>query len=412
MINEKQSRAGNAGQASLPLLYGHWSTAIACMATQGLGMGVFGIYGLFVLPLHRELGIDVASLNLGLALMMVLMGVMGPALGPILDKTSIKRIMMLGAVWAMLGFCLLSTAFNALTLILYYSFTVIGLGLYGPMTGNTLLVKSYTADRARALAIAALGVSIASMLLPPLVAYLLELYDWHVAMVVVGLISGICVFSALWLAVPDVPPHAGQTEEHEAPIDTSTAFLRRASFWIIGLVFAIIFSAAVLTTTSYIPHLQTLGYSVMDASLLLASGGAAGMVGKLSYIWIANHIRHKVVHLLLFILAMQIAGWLIFINNTEPLPLYAAQALLGFSAGISIPLQPLMISLYFDARIIGKINGFQAPLFLPFGFLLPYLGGRAYDLTGNYMQGFQVATALLVLSVVPVLFLYRIPQKA
>ena len=412
MTTEKQTNASYPGQTSQPLLYGHWSTAIACMVTQGLGMGIFGIYGLFVLPLNQEFGIDVASLNLGLALMMVFMGVLGPTLGPILDKTSIKRIMMLGAVWTMLGFCLLSTAFNTLTLVLYYSFTVIGLGLYGPMTGNTLLVKTYLADRARALAIAAIGVSIASMLLPPFVAYLLELYDWRFAMVAVGLICGICVFTALWLAVPKTPPHSGQTEEDEAPVDPSNAFLRRAPFWIIGIPFAIIFSAAILMTTSYIPHLQTIGYSVMDASLLLASGGIAGLVGKLSYIWIANRIRHRVVNLLLLILALQIIGWLLFVNNTEPFPLYAAQAMLGFSAGISIPLQPLMASLYFDARIIGKINGFQAPLFLPFAFLLPYLGGRAYDLTGSYMQGFHLATALLVLSIVPVLLLYRIPQRS
>jgi len=70
-----------------------------------------------------------------------------------------------------------------------------------------------------------------------------------------------------------------------------------------------------------------------------------------------------------------------------------------------------MISLYFDSRIIGKINGFQAPLFLPFGFLLPYLGGRAYDLSGSYMQGFHVAVALLIVSVLPVLWLFRVPQK-
>jgi len=98
--------------------------------------------------------------------------------------------------------------------------------------------------------------------LPPLIAYILEVYSWNFAMIVVGLICGISVFTALWLGVPNSPANAAEAAEHEAPPEDSFDFLRRSPFWIIGIVFAIIFSAAVLTTTSYTPHLQTMGYSL------------------------------------------------------------------------------------------------------------------------------------------------------
>ena len=47
-------------------------------------------------------------------------------------------------------------------------------------------------------------------------------------------------------------------------------------------------------------------------------------------------------------------------------------------------MHPYLNSRYFDAAVIGQVNGAQMPLFLPFGLVGAPLAGYAYDQSGNY----------------------------
>ena len=77
-----------------------------------------------------------------------------------------------------------------------------------------------------------------------------------------------------------------------------------------------------------------------------------------------------------------------------------AAFMLGIGGGSFLPMQPYLNSQYFDVSIIGRVNGAQMPLFLPFGLVGPPLAGYVFDQTGSYnwvLVGLAVALGLAAL---------------
>ena len=80
---------------------------------------------------------------------------------------------------------------------------------------------------------------------------------------------------------------------------------------------------------------------------------------------------------------------------------------MGFSGGAFLPMHPYLNSRYFEADIIGQVNGAQGPLFLPLGLVGAPLAGYVYDQTGSYNLVLMGLATLVLLAIVSVLALPR-----
>ncbi len=155
-----------------------WIPALTGMACFALGAGLIGVYGFFAEHLAKEFDVGLATINIGPAALLLVPGLVGPVVGKFVDRIPIRRIMLTGATIAMTSLYLAGTA-STLTLaaICFLGFAL-GLAMYGPVVVNGLLIKLYSGREARALAIAAMGISVATILLPPLVGVLLFHLEW------------------------------------------------------------------------------------------------------------------------------------------------------------------------------------------------------------------------------------------
>jgi MFS family permease len=86
----------------------------------------------------------------------------------------------------------------------------------------------------------------------------------------------------------------------------------------------------------------------------------------------------------------------------------ASLFLLGFGGGGMIPIHPYLNSRYFEASVIGQVNGAQMPLFLPFGLIGAPLAGYTYDQLGSYEPVMQALIGVLFLAAVLVVILPRV----
>ena len=86
--------------------------------------------------------------------------------------------------------------------------------------------------------------------------------------------------------------------------------------------------------------------------------------------------------------------------------------LLGFGGGGMIPIHPYLNSRYFEASVIGQVNGAQMPLFLPFGLIGAPLAGYTYDQMGSYVPVMQALIAVLCLAALLVVILPGAYAKA
>lgn len=382
-----------------------WLPAIAGMFCLGLGVGLMGIYGFFVEPLSQEFGVGVAILNIGPVALLLVPGILAPAIGKLADRLPMRQILLAGVGLAMLSLLAISAAPTLLLAALGFLCFSLGLTLYGPVVINGLLVKLYPGLEARALAIAAIGISVAVIIMPLLTGRLLAHLDWRQTLQ--GLAVGLLI--VLWLVILAGIP-GGMVRTATAGAGTASAALyRNPTFWLIGLCVALVLNVSVVLGVSYPPHFVSQGYTVADAGSFLAVSGMAGLVGKSFFAWLGDAARNHAKWLAALLLLTQIAGLGLLLAADGVREVIPALCLLGFGTGAFLPMHPYLNSRYFDADIISHVNGAQMPLFLPFGLVGAPLAGYVFDRTGSYDVVFIALALTLAMAT---LLVIRLPAPA
>jgi predicted MFS family arabinose efflux permease len=376
-----------------------WLPVVTGMLCMGLGVGLMAVYGFFVAPLSQEFGVGVAVLNIGPVALLLVPGILGAAIGKLADRLPIRRILLVGVSLSMLSLLAISQAPTLVLVALGFLSFSLGLTLYGPVVINGLMVKLYPGLEARALAVAAIGISLAAISLPLLVGSLLAHLDWREALL--SLAAGVLTVLLLAIMVGIPPGVVGTVPTSQD--STEATFYRNPAFWLIGLCVALGLNVAVVLGVSYPPYFVSQGYTVADAGRFLAISGLSGLAGKSCLAWLGDATRFYAKWLVAALLLLQIAGLGLLFTANDASGVIPAMSLLGFGIGAFVPLHPYLNSRYFDAAIISQVTGAQAPLFLPFGLVGAPLAGYAFDQTGSYDVVFLAlavtlgAAALLVI---------------
>ena len=357
-----------------------WLPALSGLTCLGLGPGLISIYGFFVEPLSREFNVGVAAINIGPVALLLVPGIVAPMVGRLVDRVAIRRLILFGATFAMFSLAAVSQAPSLLLAALGFLCFALGLTLYGPVVINGLMVKIYPGHEARALAIAAMGISVATAVLPPVVGLLLANVDWRWALL--SLSSSLLVL--LWLVVlSGIPADAGGVASASSG-QLGAAIYQRPVFWLIGFCVALGFNVAIILAICYPPHFISQGYSIAQAGWFVSAAGIAGLIGKGLFAWLADALRKHAKWVAAGVLLVQLCGMVLLVAADDATQVIPAICLLGLGGGAFLPTHPYLNSRYFDAAIIGRVNGAQMPLFLPFGLVGAPLAGYAFDQTGTY----------------------------
>ncbi|MGB1141632.1 MAG: MFS transporter, partial [Halioglobus sp.] len=246
-----------------------------------------------------------------------------------------------------------------------------------------------------ATAIAAIGISVATAVVPPTVGTLLSFLDWRATL------AGLA--GAVWLLVCLTVLFAfpgGVVQGASAARDNNLGreVYRHPAFWLIGLSVALGMNVAVVLAVCYPPLFANKGFTMAEAGWFLSSAGVAGLLGKTVIAWLGDAGRTHAKWLAAGILGFNAIALLLLLRADSGTAVLAALLLAGFSGGAFLPIQPYLNSRYFDASIIGQVNGSQMPLFLPFGLVGAPLAGLAFDRTGSYDLVLVVLACVLVLA--------------
>ncbi len=380
-----------------------WLPAVAGMACLGLGAGLIGIFGFFIAPLSAEFGVSATVLGIAPVALLLLPALISPLVGRLVDRLPVRRMLLIGVTVAMGSLLAVSqapTLFWLAACFLCFSF---GLGFYSPVVVNAMLVRQYVGREARALAIAAIGISFATAILPPLTGFLLEAGDWRSTVSTLALGIFTVLVLCILAGVPARQVAAPTLEAHHA---LDRVIYRRPAFWLIGFCVALGLSVNIVLALCYPPHFANLGYSLVEAGSFMSVGGIAGLCGKTMIATIADRVRHHAKWLAAGVLSTQILGLSVLLMAETPATIVLGVALSGFGGGAFLPVHPFLNSRYFHASVIGEVNGAQMPMILPFALMGPPLAGWAFDTTASYapaLGGLAVAllAALLLAMALP-----------
>lgn len=395
----------------LQKFYYGWMVVVLIVVFQAATLGYMGFcFTFWVDPWSEEFGTPVTRIMIISTVMMLMMGMFSVLVGRFLDRYPMNRVVAVGLLVFAGGLWLGSMAQSFVQIFLCYALILpFATALTGTLASQTLAVRWFRGHPQMGLAIgiAAMGVSVGGMTIPPLVAEGLIQHDWRWIFRVFSAILALCLAPAMFFLLM---PKPGETRLSATDVEQTDAAVVRAipmirlftnRFFLVPAIAFFLDSVAFIgfqyNTASY---MKSIGFGVREAAMVISVLAGVMLAAKLIVGKLTDILHYRSV----FVLAAlcNCIGLLIFSLAIKDLMLVGA-VFLGLGAGGLIPLQAKIISKHFPADQFAHVFGFFVffPITAVVGAPLLSLlheGFGSYQEPLMIMIGFVVAALLLMVS--------------
>ena len=379
-----------------------WAIAAACFLASSVAVGGSQYsFGHFVEPLENTFGWT--RTQIGLSLSLIAFGsFISPLIGSLIDKQGSRRIMAFSM--AVFGISYLVRPFMTELWHWYFlsvvqSFSIVGAAMLPP---GKLVGLWFPENRGRVIGITAMGNNFGGMVIQPIIAFLVTVYNWKVAYAVVGAL-GILVSIYAYLVVKNPDSESEGILESEKNTANLTGFtlkeaVRTKTFY--AITFAIL--CGTFTYSSLLPqvssHLIINGVRESTASIAVSLFATCGMVGKFVFGNLSDKYGPRIA------LVLDLCGQAIFasllVYAGDGLPVWVIVPAMGFFLGAFGALYQLIVIDAFGVKHFGAIMGVIAISNAVPSFFGPIIAGMSFDITGSYAVAFVITSVIFVLGAI------------
>ncbi|MBW2496221.1 MAG: MFS transporter [Deltaproteobacteria bacterium] len=376
------------------------SVLAAAFVGNAAGVGLtLHVFGVFVEPVAQSLGAAMAVMALAPVLWQCINGLLNVPLGRLLGSVSIRNVMALGATLLGGGLALLSRTGTLVEAGLVYALLVsIGSVMVGTLPAMTLVSNWYEERRGRALGIVSAGTIAAGLFFPPLAAWLIELFGWQHAFLLLGLGTLVVVMPILLAFVIDRPEQVGErpdgrpaSEEGELLVDPAPvemgAVLRDRNFWLIAITFSLLFAAGLVSVLFTVPFALQIGLDLQQAAWVMSARSGAGFAGRILLTGLSDRVGRRPV--LWGVVVSQILLWSVLVRTSDTRVFVVVSVAIGFTS-TAFPLRAALVGAAFGRASFSRAMGLLFLAELPFQLMAAPLAGYVYDTTGDYATAFSV----------------------
>ncbi len=408
-----------------PLIYyGYWLIGVAFVAQLiSVGSQVY-VAGVFVVPMTEDLGWTRAEFSLAQTAGRFIMAFFGIFVGMLVDRGYARGMMVAGVTLLGAGL-LLTSGVNELwqwILLQGVMFTT-GAAMIGNLVVNVTLSKWFVERRGMAVGIAAVGISVAGIIMPLVLTPYVDEFGWRAGWRLLALVAWAAIYpvSLLMRSTPEeqgLNPDGRSDEEMRAEAGaaarrdfagslTRGQALRTVALYQIVLVFGISGTGAGTFLFTTIPFATDAGFSRTTAAIMVSLALALpAAVVKPVWGWLIDRHSMKVMAALSFLIAAGGTVAVVIGAQAQDVRVMAAGfVLVGTGFGGQIPIQEVIWASYFGRRYLGAVRSVAMPFTLFFGAGGPLAVQLYFDKVGDYdgafyaVAGSWVVAALLVLLV-------------
>jgi predicted MFS family arabinose efflux permease len=364
------------------------AVALAAGAVFALGLGVRQSQALFISPINSATGIGYASISFAFAVGQLMWGVAMPLTGALADRAGARPVMLGGAALVAVATALTPLAHSTAALVVLIGLlAACGSAAIGP----GLLISAsarWIPDAKRNIVngIVNAGGSFGQFTVIPLAQLFIGLAGWQPALVMLGALSLAAVPAVLWITAggpglreSHVKPASGPASLRDAlgqAVRNPSYLLLTAGFFTCG------FHVAFIAT--HLPGVVRLcGLPPSVSAWSLAVIGLFNIFGSL---WIGRVIGGRRMKVTLawiyFARAMLILAF--FFAPKTALTFLVFAAGIGFSYLSTVPPTIGLVVKFYGVRYMATLFGLVMLSHQVGGFLGAYLGGRAFEASGNY----------------------------
>ena len=361
-----------------------------------LGFAVRASFGVFQIPIAEEFGWARAEFSLAIAIQNLAWGIGQPLFGAMAERFGDRKAIVAGALTYAAGLVLSSFAVTPGQHHLLE--ILVGFGIAGTGFGVVLAVVGRAAapeHRSMTLGIATAAGSMGQVFGAPLAEFLLQSFPWQQ----VFLIFAALVLSGLF-ALPFIrSPHVATKAELEESM--GTVLIRAFKDPSYSLIFLGFFSCGyqLAFITAHFPAFVTELCGPIDPAGMLASLGIgttsalgavaisviglANIAGTLTAGWLGKRYTKKYLLAGIYV-ARTIAAATFILLPITPGSVLIFSAVMGALWLATVPLTSGLVAHIYGLRYMGTLYGFVFLSHQIGGFLGVWLGGKMYDLTGDY----------------------------
>jgi MFS family permease len=411
----------SSSEKKVKVFYGWW-IVVVCSFLSAYGFGIF-YYGFSTLvkPVVTELGWSLALVSGAFSFYRLEAGLAAPIVGFLLDRIGPRRLVFAGGILTGSGFICLSQVTTVLAF--YAAIITISLGFSGfagAAMASPLVGKWFVKKRGRALGIYAAATGLSGLLVP-VVAYLIVLYGWRSAALMMGPLTWLVVLPSSF-ALKDSPEKHGLLPDgklsghdvYQAHGDERTTDvievdfpLRKAmltpAFWILTLCF---FTHQVTQSAVFvhlIPYLIDVGIQPTLAASVVTVATLTTMPGRYGFGWLSDLFNKKWLLFILFV--FQPIGIFFLVRVHHIMDVIPFVLIYSTAYGGNGVVKAAIIGDYYGRKNFGTIFGAIQGLSTFGGVAGPIIAGLVYDIKGSYSLAFTSFAIIMGFTSLLVLFL-------
>lgn len=374
-------------------------------------------FGTLVVPLEQAFGWNKSELQAAITFLFGGAVVSLQLVGWFNLRFGMKRMTVISLVLLSLGY-LGTTQLSGSVWSLYLAFAIlplIGMGALA-VTWTQLLSLWYDRNRGLALAIGLSGTGLTAAIIPRLMSWGIEQWDWRAAFIILALLNLLVLLplTLLWFKLAGSADKHGQDDASallELPGLSFREGMSSTKFWTCNLALALVISSIVGMVTSTVPMLQARGLSAAEANLIFSGFGIALIFGRMLIGYLLDRLWPPAVAA--FSLALPAIGCLIYLGSTiEFGPLLLAAVLVGFGAGAEFDIAAFLVARYFGLREYGRLFGVHQGLNTVASAIAPLLFALLLSRTGTYSAMLVYCLACSLVGPLLLLTLGRVPRFA
>lgn len=388
------------------IFYGYW-IILAAFFTQFASIGLQNyVIGPFTIPMTDEFGWTRAEFTSARSIGQMVAAFTGFFIGAGVDRYGGRPFILVGTVILSISVYALGAVQTLSQWIVINGFIVtIGAAMIGNLVVNVTLGKWFVNYRGRAVALAAMGVSLSGVLLPPLTTWLIDVYGWRSAWHMLGIGAALLITPAALVIRRSPEDYNMNPDGHSAEqmasemgdrarLDYASSMTRREAmrtgrFYALVLAFGLFQISITVMLLQTVPFMTDAGYPRLLAASMISLTSIPALISKPFWGMLIDRYSARPLaaigagitgfSLIIIVLAVQVQ------NNVL---VYSAFFLMGLGWGGLIPLQEVIWASYFGRRYLGSVRATALPFTFAMTALGPVLAAAHYDHFGNYDNAF------------------------
>ena len=410
-------------------IYYGWYLVITAMFIAGLTTGARNGFGVFVIPMSEDLDFSRTGISIAGGIGWLMNGITQPFLGHLFDKFNSRMVILISLVVVAIATAGLSVTFNLYFLTFLFGF-VLSTAMSGASIGTLmpLLARWFVRRRTLVLGLVASGSSIGGAVLIIFSGYLVELVDWKLSWITLGVIVAVLALPMGFIFLRNNPAQMGLQPDGDPDPETSGATAssarRRGLFeveqwyhsfrsppiWNLSAAYTVCGITVGLLSFHFVPYADgQLGVDPTMAATIFGVLTGLNAVGAIGGGWLADRFGRKnvlgTVYSVRCVAYLVLIGGLIAVERSITIPLIGSAALpslwifailAGFSWIASVPITASLTAEVYGLRALATISGISFLCHQIGAFFSIIMGGVLYDMTGSYLLPFSIAAAFLV----------------